>query len=259
MIKPEFFSDEKIGKLPLGARLLFIGLWNFSDDCGVHILNFRLILGEIFPNDEKIREVQIKKWVLSLAELNFIKILDYNGGKFIKIVNWDKHQKVPNPSEKQWIPQDALETLISEKLVANETLVLKEKEKEKEKEKTHPLSPLEDILLKWNGFAKITNLQSIVKLSDKRQKAVINRLSEKEFDLKKIFNQIQSSPFLCGKNERGWKVDFDFVFCSANNYLKILEGKYNGGANQKRSRGSVDFNKFKEEYLASGSEEQEKT
>ena len=34
-IKPEFWSDEKVGGLPLACRLLFIGLWNFADDYGV--------------------------------------------------------------------------------------------------------------------------------------------------------------------------------------------------------------------------------
>ena len=33
-IKPDFWSDEKIVELTPWARLLFIGLWNFSDDDG---------------------------------------------------------------------------------------------------------------------------------------------------------------------------------------------------------------------------------
>ncbi len=33
-IKPEFWEDEKIGKLPIPCRL-FIGCWNFADDFGV--------------------------------------------------------------------------------------------------------------------------------------------------------------------------------------------------------------------------------
>ena len=34
-IKPEFWEDEKIGKLPIPCRLFFIGCWNFADDFGV--------------------------------------------------------------------------------------------------------------------------------------------------------------------------------------------------------------------------------
>jgi hypothetical protein len=35
MIKPEFWSDEKLAALSLQARLIYIGLWNLSDDYGV--------------------------------------------------------------------------------------------------------------------------------------------------------------------------------------------------------------------------------
>ncbi len=35
MIKPEFWSDEKLAALSLQVRLIYIGLWNLSDDYGV--------------------------------------------------------------------------------------------------------------------------------------------------------------------------------------------------------------------------------
>jgi len=31
-----------------------------------------------------------------------------------------------------------------------------------------------------------------------------------------------------------WKADFDFIFCSKTNYLKILEGSYDNNVNSKR-------------------------
>ena len=35
-IKPQFWTSEQIADCSSNARLLFIGLWNFCDDCGVH-------------------------------------------------------------------------------------------------------------------------------------------------------------------------------------------------------------------------------
>jgi len=91
-------------------------------------------------------------------------------------------------------------------------------------------SAIEDqILNQWNALAKELNLSLVIKLSDKRKSGIRSRLKEKEFDLMKVFDEIRSSEFLRGKNNQGWKADFDFVFCSANNYLKILEGKYRNG------------------------------
>ena len=34
-IKPEFWVDEKIAKLPKATALFFIALWNFADDQGI--------------------------------------------------------------------------------------------------------------------------------------------------------------------------------------------------------------------------------
>ena len=82
---------------------------------------------------------------------------------------------------------------------------------------------------RWNDFAKQNNLSQIITLSKKRESSVSTRMGEKEFDFEKILAEIKQSDFL--KGSTGWKVDFDFVFCSANNYLKILEGKYRNGKN----------------------------
>jgi len=35
-IKPEFWVSEQVGECSPNARLLFIGMWNFCDDRGVH-------------------------------------------------------------------------------------------------------------------------------------------------------------------------------------------------------------------------------
>lgn len=50
-IKPEFWTSEPIVALSPFARLLFIGLWNFSDDGGVHPASLARIKMEVLPND----------------------------------------------------------------------------------------------------------------------------------------------------------------------------------------------------------------
>ena len=44
--------------------------------------------------------------------------------------------------------------------------------------------------------------------------------------LELITREILKVPFLKGDNDRGWRVDFDFVFRNDTNWQKILEGKY---------------------------------
>jgi len=110
--------------------------------------------------------------------------------------------------------------------------------KEETNTKDIPEQQLEDIKNIWNEFAEYNNLSKIKKLSQKRKVAILQRKKEEEFDLQKILDCIEDSSFLLGKSKDGWKVDFDFVFGSANNYLKILEGNYkNKGGHNERNTG----------------------
>lgn len=93
------------------------------------------------------------------------------------------------------------------------------------------IKEIDSIVPVWNTFAKFLNLTQIMKLTPKRIASLKQRIKEPEFNLESIMQKIKMSDFLQGKNKQGWKVDFDFVFCSKNNYIKILEGKYDGTNN----------------------------
>ena len=88
------------------------------------------------------------------------------------------------------------------------------------------------ILESWNEFARSNGLSEIRQLTTKRINGIRSRQKENGFNLQEIFNCIQDSPFLLGTNGNDWKADFDWVFCSPNNWLKIVEGKYKGEKKQ---------------------------
>ena len=50
-VKPEFWTSEQIIACSPIARLLFIGLWNFCDDNGVHPASYIRLKAEVFPPD----------------------------------------------------------------------------------------------------------------------------------------------------------------------------------------------------------------
>lgn len=62
-------------------------------------------------------------------------------------------------------------------------------------------------------------------------------------DFRHAVRKAVETPFLRGENDRGWKVNFDWFITNDCNYLKILEGKYEGNgitsANRKPA-GAVD-------------------
>ncbi len=70
------------------------------------------------------------------------------------------------------------------------------------------------------------NLPKVQKLTKQRISALKARM--KEYSLAQIGDVIQNtadSNFLNGKNNRGWKADFDWII-NPNNFIKILEGNY---------------------------------
>lgn len=76
-------------------------------------------------------------------------------------------------------------------------------------------------------------MPQVQKLTDKRKKAIdnfIKEFSEEQFE--QICKIANSSNFLTGKNDKGWKADFDFLM-RTDKATNILEGKYNNGKNNK--------------------------
>lgn len=96
-IKPKFWDDSKIGKLTRDARLLYIGLWTFSDDIGVVIGDAIWLKSKIFPYDQ-IQIQQFDKWITELVTNEFICLLSYKGERFIYLSNFTRHQVINRPN-----------------------------------------------------------------------------------------------------------------------------------------------------------------
>jgi len=97
------------------------------------------------------------------------------------------------------------------------------------------------ILESWNVFAKSNGLSEIRQLTTKRINGIKARQREDGFNIQEIFDCIEESPFLLGTNGNDWKADFDWVFCSPNNWLKIVEGKYKSKGNKKQENDLKDI------------------
>ncbi|MCL2132424.1 MAG: hypothetical protein FWH36_08270 [Lentimicrobiaceae bacterium] len=84
-----------------------------------------------------------------------------------------------------------------------------------------------------NYHAICISLGKVRLLTKERDKKIRLRFAEMEsagfepyaaFSL--VFEKMQDSDFCNGKNERGWRADFDFSVRNDKNWLKIYEGKY---------------------------------
>lgn len=144
-IKPEFWEDEKIGKLPIPCRLFFIGCWNFADDYGVVKGNAALLKSQIFPYDENLRVSEIKKWIDALVDARMLVPIIHSEESYYYIRTFRSHQVLDKRYNKSYISKDVINDLINKTLHKNDVNTTstprvhdvdtsEEKEKEKEKE-----------------------------------------------------------------------------------------------------------------------------
>lgn len=160
-IKPEFWEDEKIGRLPIPCRLFFIGCWNFADDFGFIKGNASLLKSQIFPYDEGLRVSEIKKWIDALVNARMLIPIIYDpqnsgsGESYYYIRTFRSHQVLDKRFEKSYVGKDVVKELINKALQDyndntscsrsnHDVITTAEKEMEKEKEDT-PLSTNVDI------------------------------------------------------------------------------------------------------------------
>lgn len=83
-------------------------------------------------------------------------------------------------------------------------------------------------LTAWNLFCdKHPILSKIKEISQKRRDKLKKRYEADSFNaFDVILIAIEKQPFLLGKNDRNWKVNFDWVIENDTNYLKVLELNY---------------------------------
>jgi hypothetical protein len=113
-IKPEFWSDEKTGTLSDRATKVFIGMWNFSDDCAVLEFNLAEIKARIYPHSPlSPEELILKPLVEEVLPRRLAVIFGYSTGgipessgnpapdikPYLFIRNFPKHQYIKNPSK----------------------------------------------------------------------------------------------------------------------------------------------------------------
>mgnify|MGYP001609842120 CR=1 FL=1 len=90
-IKPDFWIDEDIAGCSPLAQLLYIGLWNFSDDEGRGQYVPLRIHGNIFPYRE---DVDIRALLGELEAGGFIRVYQVSGQRYYDIPTFAKHQKI---------------------------------------------------------------------------------------------------------------------------------------------------------------------
>ena len=96
MIKPEIWTDSKFALLSHPAKLLFIGLWTFSDDRGVCDFDPVEIKIKFFSLDDLTVD-DCGGLLDDLIRSGLIRAFEHKGKQYTHVINFLKHQKIRRP------------------------------------------------------------------------------------------------------------------------------------------------------------------
>ena len=226
MIDPNIWQSEDFSKLSTLGKLVFIGLFSLADDEGRGRCNPVYLKSTLFPYEEGIRSADIDKTLSEISSNMSVIFYSCDGSSYYSLYNWNTWQKIDRPSESK-IPEynsQAMQRLFTEDSSKVRRAIVPNK-KRIEDNKNIKEENRNKVVEIYNTYC--VNLPRVQKLTDKRNKSIDNFLkefTEEQFeDICKIAN---STNFLIGKNDNGWKADFDFLM-RIDKATNVLEGKYN--------------------------------
>lgn len=94
-IKPSFFQNEDLAELDPLARLFFIGLWTVADFKGCVEFRPKRLKVQLLPYDN----CDTERLGKNLESSGFVRIYSVDGQRYLKIVNFEKHQN-PHKNER---------------------------------------------------------------------------------------------------------------------------------------------------------------
>jgi hypothetical protein len=103
IIRPEFFSDERLAACPPHARLLFAGLWGLADKRGRLRDQPPVIHGAVFPFEPAL---EVEALLVLLQDAGSILRYTVDGKNFIQVKNFERFQK-PHPKEVESVIPEA--------------------------------------------------------------------------------------------------------------------------------------------------------
>ena len=251
-IKPAFFANEDLAEIEPIGRLLFIGLWTLADRDGRLEDRPKRIKGELFPYDN----CDINALLDDLHKYGFILRYEVDGGKYIQIVNFSKHQN-PHPKEpsKGFPFPETCEQVVSreKKLQATDKQVAKNADilnpdilnpeyiySDSDESPSPPPSraggcekehiPYDEILEHYKQLCPSLPIPSKLNTSRKTQIKARwkNDLHGNFEEMDAFFRRVEASDFLTGRNgARAKPFGIDWIF-KEQNFLKIQEGNYDG-------------------------------
>lgn len=93
-VKPEFWTDPDMADLSRDARLLYIGLWNLSDEHGRVRGDARYLKGQLFAYDDDLPAAAVEALVDELDKLGKVVRYEHDARPYLHLPTLATHQRL---------------------------------------------------------------------------------------------------------------------------------------------------------------------
>lgn len=253
-IKPEFWTSSQIAECSPLTRLLFIGMWSFCDDGGVHPDDPIRLKMEVFPNDSFSKD-ELIGMLDELIRFGLIERFTSDGKSYIVVTGWH-HQKIEKKTLRH--PQPNKSGVVVDESSSSRRVVVESSPPEgkgmesrvrESKGEEPPQDPPEaaaalpeeipvpesegpkydreamrQVVNAWNSIPDVKKCQ---RLTTARERSLNARLGDKFFreNWRRAVELVAASDFCRGKGRTVFFADFEF-FLNESSFTKIVEGKY---------------------------------
>lgn len=252
-IKPEFFRDETLQDLEADnpgqhVMLVFAGLWGHCDKEGRFAWKPRTLKLDILP----FLDFDLRESLALLKDAGFIKQYEIDGVLYGEVPTFKEHQRISGKEAQEDAkcpePNGYLEGSTGE---ATGKQSGRQEGKGREGNgvqegkgivpgEVSPVSPsgpdpVARMVEAWNVMAADAGLSRVDLVNTSRRSAAMARL--KDLGMPRdgpdaalegwnhALRKIAASPFLTGRNDRGWRATFD-VMTTPSKFTRLMEGAY---------------------------------
>lgn len=255
IIKESICTSKNLNQLSAEEEVFFYRLIVNADDFGRFDAEPEILRARCFPRRTSFITIeQVLNWLNALVKAELTVLYEVDGDIYGYFVTWEthqqkraKHSKYPDPNNgiphviSHVITCDHMQSYVPEKretrireyenretnICASDGCASAQTNSKPESvpEKESPV-PYSEIVEAYHE--ECPELPKVLKVTTARKKHIKARYREYDNDLtvfQELFKLAGSSPFLHGKNDRGWIASFDWLV-NEHNMAKVLEGKY---------------------------------
>jgi hypothetical protein len=217
ILREGILTSEKVNMLSLNAEVFYRRLMSVADDYGRYFAHPSILRANCFPLKlDDVSESDVKKMLAECLELGLVVV--YKDGKYLQITGFGQQTR-----SKSKFPEPEKQLLIKCEANVKQMSSLDGGVVEDEDEGEDGAASGVEVVSAWNE----SGLVRCLSLNDTRKRHLKARLADPFFveHWSAAVKRAAASDFCKGKNDRGWKADFDW-FLQPAVVSKIMEGKY---------------------------------